>query len=408
MAEETLLPIKLEPILQQIQENVPTMIKGRDAAVAAMKNITEINSDEDLENVNRLLVKVRSTYDKVYAIRTGITTSIDQTKEFLMQFEKDLDQNGKNNDVVRLRGLMGQYKQKILDENNRIKREAEIQKLKENHKADVIARIKKNLADMVIARAAEVQSGSKKFFDDTTLEDWDAKAKTFMSFRPVLKTETYNKCFQVSYNPELLPEKEFLQLTAEIGAEETYVVWDAKVADVVAPILNDWRGRMDDIKQDKIKLRDATESEKSRIEKEQKAKADHDEQVRKDQIAEMQKESDHKIEQEKQVDKLQNDFREQAVTQKLDDAGPVKLIAKFKEDKPVKTLTEVLYHCFMSPKFPDITKKDKNKNTKINEHGFPEYIDSVDYFLSFFLKYCDVNINGIEIKEVSKVIVRKD
>lgn len=407
MSEQITLPVKLEPILQQVQSFVPIMMKGRDAAVAAMKNFTSVENEQDLNNLNGLLVKVRATYDKIYGMRTEITKELDACKEFLMQFEKDLDQSGKNNEVARCRNMIAAYNQKIIDENNRVKREAELQKQKENQKSDVTARIKKNLADILIQRASEVQSGSKKFFDETTLETWDARAKTFMTFRTSLKKETYEICFNVSYNRDYLTPDEFTQLCEAIKVDEPYEKWSDEVNKVITPILNDWRGRMDDIKQDKIKLKNASDAERERIEKEQKEKAEHEEQVRKDQIAAMQKESDARIEQEKQADKLQNDFREQAVTQRLDDAGPVKLILKFKEDKPVKALTEIMYHCFMHPKFPEIIKKDKDKNFKFDEHGFPVYVDWVESLVSFFVKYCDVNIGGVEIKEISKVIVRK-
>ncbi len=176
----------------------------------------------------------------------------------------------------------------------------------------------------------------------------------------------------------------------------------------MVPVLNDWIGRIPDLKQKLVDLKNASdETERTRIADEQKKKSEEEDRVRQLQITNMQKASDENISREVEVDKMQNEFREQAVTQQAEDTGPIKLVLKFKEEKPVKSLTEIMYHCFMHPKFPPIVKLDKDKNKKLDEHGFPVHADWVESLVSFFLKNCDVNISGVEIKEVPKVIVRK-
>lgn len=408
MAEEikaSELPVKFETILEKVQRHVPRMAKGSMNAVAAMQAITVIESDEDKQKVNDVLVGVRNTYESIKKLREEITKPLDETKSSLMEFEKSLEPDG-----IRLRNLISGYDQAKIDAKQKIEEEARIQKEKENHKVDIIARIKKNLADMIIERVRQVQSGSKSYFEACKLEDFDAKAKSFKSFKPVLKREEhYDKCFNVEYDKNIISETEYAQIFVDIRADEPYDKYDEAVKLVVIPVLNDWIGRIPDLKQKLIDVKNASdETERKRIIDEQNKKSEEEDKVRQDQITNMQQTSDENINREVAVDKMQNEFREQAMTQEVGDTGPVKLILKFKDEKPVKALTEIMYHCFMSPKFPSIVKVDsKTKLPKMDENGFPVYADWADSLISFFLKNCDVNISGVEIKEIPKVIIRK-
>lgn len=397
---------KIPALVIQIQGALPAMIKGRDAAVAAMKNVTSIESDEDLEKVNGLLVKVRATYDKVKGLREPITQPLDQLKKLIMEFESDLDQS-KDNEVSRLRGLIGAFNQKKIDAKKAADAEAARIKEKENHKVDLIARIKKNLSDMIIQRVKEVHAGADAFWKATTLETFDPREKQFMEFRVALKMDTYNKCFDIPFNSNLITKEEFEALLVEVGATETYVVWDKNHSDAVVPVVNEWRAKVPEIRKRLEDLKNASDAERARLEKEQKEKDEADQKARDQQLAVMQVESDKAIQQAADIDKTQNDFREQAMTQSIEDAGPTKLLLRFKDEKPMKAMTEILYHCFSNPKFPSIIKKNKDKTNKIDEHGFPEYVEGVDWWIKFFVANCDVNIQGIEIKEISKVVVRK-
>lgn len=404
MSEEL---VKIEPVLQQIQTAFPQMTTARDKAVAAMKGITQITSDEELEAVNGLLVKVRTTHSKVQALRKPITEIFDELKKHLMAPEADLDQD-KPNEVARLRGLISKYNQQKIDAKKAAEAEAAKIKEKENHKVDIATRIKKNLADMIINRVKEVHVGSSDFWKKATLETFDGMEKTFMTFRIALKTETFNKCFDVPFNSNLLTKEEFEALLVEVGAQETYLKWDQSHTDAVTPVVNEWRGKISQIKADLIALKSASdESSRAKIAEEQAQKSAQEDQRRQQQIANMQHASDNIIQQSADIGKMHNEFREQAMVQTVEDAGPVKLILKFKDEKPVQALVEIIYHCFKHEKFPSIVKKNKDGSDKLDENGFPIYTEGIDFFVKFFIRYCDVNISGVEIKEVSKVVVRK-
>lgn len=407
--EKDMLPIKLEPIVALAKEVVPKLEIGSQKAVAAMQSITQITNDDELAKANDLLVAVRATYDKMLALRKPITEQFDNFKTEIMKYEKALGQDYAGNETSRLRNLIGAYNQKKLDAKREAEEKARKEKEKANYKVDIIARIKKNLADMIIERVRNVHSGSKDFFDKTTLDVFDDRAKQFKSFKPNLKQEHFAKCFETEYNRSILSEEEFNELVNTLQVEESYSKWNDLVIVEVAPALNEWIGKIPDIKQKLVDLKNVADDADAKKKLEEKQKADDAEQerIRKEELDKKQKESDDTIKRDSDIDKLQNEFREQAVTQQLEDTGPVKLILKFLDDKPVKALAEIMYHCFMHEKFPSIIKNGKDKKPKFDEHGFPEYVDGVDFFVSFFLKNCDVNVKGVEIKEVPRVIIRK-
>jgi hypothetical protein len=404
------LPVKIEPLVAQIKESVPKFEKWRDRAVAAMAEITEIANDADLNEVNDVLVAVRGTYDGIQERRKEITTPLDELKKQLMSYEKDLDPSSKDSDASRLRNLIGAYNQKKIDEKKRIEEEARLQKEKENHKVDIQKRIEKNLADMVISKVAKVQSYSSEFFDKTTLETFDDRMTNYkkMGSNPKLKVEDYDDCFVVEFNANYITQDEFDKLVLEIQETETHDKWNDSVRKEIMPKFNDWIGRIDERKEELEQYEKAKTNKKQleKIEESQRKKKLLEEQKRKEELEKMQRDSDDDIAKKTEIDKMQNEFREQAQTQTAEDAGPVKLILKFKDEKPLKAMTEIMHHCFAHPKFPSVKKMDKNKQFVFDEHGFPVHAAWVEPLVNFFLKNCDVNISGVEIKEISKVIVR--
>lgn len=399
MSEEL---IKLEPILKDIQSVVPRMSKGRENTLEATKAIQSIGDDDELIKTESVIIAAKNTSEKMKELRMPITSQFDELKSALMQYEKDV-----NAEEERLRSLVGGYKQIKLDKKREEEAKAQKQKEKENYKVDINSRLKKKLADLLIERVRQVQDGSKKHFE-VPLEQFDERATQFKKFKPLLKKEHYDACFVTDYNKSIVSQEEYNQLVIDLQVTETYEKWNELVLEQIVPKINEWIGRIPELKQQLVDLKNATdEDSRKKLEEEQKAKADQEELDRQAELTQKQKDSDEAIQREASVDKLQNDFREQAITQQLENTGPTKLILRFKDEKPVKALSEIMYHCFMSPKFPSIVKLDKDKNPKMDEHGFPVYADWVESLVSFFLKSCDVNINGVEVKEVTKVIIRK-
>jgi hypothetical protein len=400
------LPVKIEPIVQQMLEAVPKLERGKERAVKLMSAITEIKDDEQLEEVIDLLGQIAITYTAMNGLRAPITEQLRDIASFLISFEAELDPS-KNNHASRLRNLVGQYNQQKIDAKNKAAEDARKLKEKENYKVDLTTQIKKNLSDLLITRVQEVNSGAKGYFEQTTLETYDTMAATFRSFNPKLKQEIYLKCFEVKYDSRLTKD-EFDELFKKITTEEPYEKWNEAVTQVLAPVLNEWKGRLPELKDKLTALKNAaSEEEKKKLEAANKLKEEAEQRKRDEELAGLKRKQEEEIQQKAEVDKMGNEFQEQAIVQESEDTGPTSLILKFKDPKPVKPLCEIIYKCFMHPKFPGIQKKNQKKELLMDKHGFPELVSGVDFWVNFFLKNCDTNVDGIEIKEIPKVIIRK-
>jgi hypothetical protein len=396
--------IKVEPLLQQIETAVPKMIRGRDRAVFAMSQVTDILTDEQRAEVVELVGAGKNTYEAMQDLRKPITAETDKLKTLLMQYEKDV-----NDGVERLRKMIGAYDQKKLDEKREMEERARKLKEKENYKVELTTVMRQNLANMIIKRVEEVNSGSKKFFAETTLEDYAIRAKQFNSFQPGLKEEAYERCFAVTYKTSLINEEELKELVEKVKSEETFSLWKEKIVKELTPILNEWKGRLPQLKDDLTAAAAAKdEEEKKRIEDERKKREEEEENQRQRELEKLKEQQNQSIQNREEIEKLGNEFQEQMITQQAPETGPTNTIARFKDDKPLKALCEVVLHCMNHPKFPGVVKRNKEKAALVDDHGFPVYIDSVQWFLDFYAKHCkDKKVDGVELKDVSKVIVRR-
>jgi hypothetical protein len=398
------LPIQIAPLTEQIQTVVPKMTKGRDAAVKAAQEMTVIETDEDRAAAADLIVAVETTRDKIKSLREPITKETDKLKQLLMQYEKDVDTEG-----VRLRGLVGKFDQLKVEAKKKAEEEARKIKEKENYKVELSTAIRTKLSEMIVQRVEQAHKGSKDFFDQCTLENFDARATQFKSIVPKLKPEFYEACF-VAPDHLRITADEFGELVTKIKAEEPYSKYNELVLDKILPIINEWKAKIPALKQALVDMANAKDEEAKKKLQAKKDEEDKKEEARKQ--AELQKlkndQAQH-IEQREQIEKMGNTLQEQAIVQEAEDVGPVKLIGRLSNEKPiqVKAICEMIYHCMMSPKFPGIVQLTKDKQPKLDEYGFPEYVDGVDYWLKFLLRHVDVKIEGVETKEVSKTIIRK-
>lgn len=408
MSETSL--IKLEPILELIQTFVPAAEAKTNKAMELMAAITAIEDDDDVEYVEQLLGKVKPIYDEYSALRKAITEQTDSLKENLMVYEKRVSYDGKqDNHYTRLRKLLIAYNQVKLEAKQKVEREAELRRQKEDYKVELETQIKKNLAQMVIDRVVEVNDGAKKHFDNATLENFDEEAKKFMGFKPLLKEERYNKCFDAAFDNTKLNDEELKAFVEECKTREPFDKWRDFVVDGITPVINDWRAKIPSLKEEKILVANAkSEEDKKRIEAEQKKKADEEEARKTREFDKLKTEANNAIDNEAEVNKMGNAFQQQGTVQDLGVKGPVKLFVRFTDEKNVvKPLANIIYNCFLSPKFPGIYKLDKSKQPVVDEFNNKQYNEHIEWFLDFFVKNCDAKVPGVEIKEVAKVIIRK-
>jgi hypothetical protein len=410
MSESTTLPeiSKIETIVEIAQKHLPRMMAGSEKAVLAMQVIQNIENEEQYENAENLLGRVKSAYEKINELRTEITGPLDEVKKYLMTFERPLGDD-KSSEYTRVRGIMTSYRQAELEKKKELEAKAAYKKHIDDHIVDLKSTVLKWLTDKVIEVAKRTDASSADYFNKSTLEDFDARAEQYMRMKPKMKQEDYDACFKIVYNPALIAEDEFNILIHDLKQEQTFDKWNEEVVKVSTPIVNEWRGKIPDLKKKLIELKNASdETERARIAAAQKEKEDQEAARRGANLDEQALSANREIESQAGLSKMENSFVEQAVVQQAGDGGPTKLVLKFKDAKDTpQALMTIIYHCLAHKEFPGIQKRDRKGNLVVDDKGRPEYIDGVQQWINFFLAKCDADIAGTVVYEDSKITIRK-
>lgn len=406
-----LVPMR-EQLPSLLEKNMPLMEKFKTRADAVLNELTKPTNDEEMEDFISSLAAVRDVYNRNCELRKQMTEITDAFKDIVMEYERDLDPKSDKSKYSQKKKLLEQYQQEKLEQ--RRKEEQEIAKKKEieNHKVDLRAKMLENLSQMVIASVKRVDSGSKDYFDTATVEDFDKKAEVYKTNKPKLKQQDYETCFNGMPNKDLMSQVDYGRFVVEVQQEETFEKWNAAFIEAISPIINEWRARIPDLKQQKLQLAEAKkkgDEEAQRLAEEQKKINDEQFQQRQQQLDQVAKEQQQHIQEGANLQKMSNEFQAQASAQQMDDVGGVKLVAKF--DDPAKTpkaFMGVLYHVFSHADFPGIQKRDpKTKKLMVDDKNRPVYVDHVQWWLDWYVKNCNANVDGLKVYEDSKVVVRK-
>lgn len=405
-----LIPMR-EQLPSLLEKNLPLLQKYKSRADQVLAELTEPTNDEEMEDFISSLAAVRDVYTRNSELRKQMTEITDAFKDIVMEYERDLDPKSDKSKYSQKKKLLEQYQQKKLEQ--RRKEEQEIAKRKEieNHKVDLRAKMLENLSQMVIASVKRVDAGSKDYFETATIEDFDKKAEVYKTNKPKLKQADYDACFQVTFNFELVKPDEFALYVNEVQKEETFEKWNAAFVEAISPIINEWRARIPDLKQQKLQLAEAKkkgDEDAQRLAEEQKKINDEQFQQRQQQLDQVAKEQQQHIQEGANLQKMSNEFAAQASAQQMDDVGGTRLVLKFTDPKLIpKALMNIIYHCMSHEKFPGIQRRDKSKKLMVDDKNRPVYVDEVQAWIDFFLKNCNASIEGTQIFEDSKTIIRK-
>lgn len=402
------IPSEIKNVLVLASQYKPKMEIISTKAIAAMQAIQTIEDDDDRQYVNDVLANVRDAYNKIKGYRTEITKPVDEFKSALMEYERPLGDD-KGSEYSRLRTLIGAYDQEKINKKKKTEEEAQRKKDRENHLVDIGAAILTNLSNLIMAKVKKGDEDSAAYFKTATLEDFDERAEKYRKMKPTLKTEDYHNCFKVPYKQHLFSEAEYKDITETLAKVETFEKWNEELFRLSTPIVNEWKAKIPELKQNLINLKNAKdESERKRIADEQSAKAKEEEDRRNQSIQQQLAESSSAIANQASLAKLENEFVAQATVQTIGDTGPVKWVLKFTEPKKtMPALSAIIYHCMAHKDFPGIQKRDAKKKMVFDAKGRPEYIEAVQWWINFFLSNCDINIDGTTVYEDAKVIVKK-
>lgn len=398
---------EIQSIVKLSQEYLPKMQAASDAYVAEMGEWNSVNDDAQREALNDLLAYARTDYGKIEAMRKEMTKPLDELKKKLMTFEKPLSDD-KDSEMSRCRRLLASYDQKKIDEKNRIAAEAAKRKAAEDKRVEVKTMILKRLNDMIASLTTLTEVGSAEYFNKLTLDNFEKKSGDYKSWKPKIKPADYAACFAV---PETWikesPDNEAMIFS--LMSQESIEKWTEIMLEAATPIINAWRAKLPQWKEDLEKAKNAaSDAERTRLETERQAKEKTEADARNRAIQQQQLAANAQVEQQAELDKLENSFREQAVVQEAPESGPKKLVLKFTDPKlRYKALCSIIYHSMLHKDFPGFEKRDKNKQAVLDEKGKAEYVDAVQWWINFFMSKCDAAIEGTEVLEYSKVIVKK-
>ncbi len=415
--EQNTLPA-IQPVREQLpallEKNLPLLEKRKANALAALDEITQITNDEEAEDAVAYLAAVREVYKANNEMRKVMTDMTDAFKDALMEYERDFNPDAKaKNKYNEKKKILEDYNQAKLDRVRAQQAEASKKKEVENFKVDLRSRILEALSNNVVETVKVADNYARTLFASLTLENFDKEAEKFKRAKPKLKIETYEKCFEVPNDlmpkaKQLLSPGEFSTFVNEFKLEQTYDIWNTSVQESVAPVMNEWRARIPELKEELVVKSKASEEEKIRLADERKKRDEQEQADRKVALDKAQEQQKAQIQSDAEVNKMSNNFAAQAAVQSMDDAGGVKLVLKFTEPALTpKALMAIIYHCFSHADFPGIQKRDAKKKLVVDGKGRQEYIEAIQWWIDFYLKNCDAAVEGTQIFEDAKTIVRR-
>lgn len=383
-------------IKDKFQANLPSIQKGNEIAMSQLRELQAltIGSDEEREEAITKLAKVRAVYNKVNSMRVEITEPLDQIKDYLMSFERALDDKGKDNEYAKAKQPIAVYDQWKIDERKKAELIAENNRQIAVYKADLKAAVGRQLAEMLAGAKKNLIDGMSRWQTSLTLETFDARQKALESTPPSpIKQEKYDACFNTNFNRKPIINEEDTKIYIEsLKVEYPYATYNETYIALATEIINEYRAKMPVIKKE---LEDIKAS-KDAVELEAKRKKDLEDQAARDRV---QVESEltqavQQVDEQKDMSVMEADFVKQGSTQDLE-AGPMKKEASFEKDNLfLKPLLEVISVVATSGKLTSIRKRNG------------EYIDSVSWWLKQF-ETLGKEVSGIVLKDVAKVIVKE-
>lgn len=401
---ESNLPMLPPTAMEVTQKNMPVIIRGNEMAVALLKEIqkTPLTNDEERAAAIERLTKVKAIYDKVDALVKQVVDPIEAFVDAVKAYKKPLDYTSKTkdgNEYTRAKAVIEAYDQAKAKEAERVRLAAEFQKRQTIYKAELKEAVGRQLVDMIAGQKRTVIQAMAKWEENLTLANLDASYEMLEKKKPVLKEEVWSKCFHTSFiapNSTLLTPKETETYIEELKKEFPLEKYSAEYAEAVAPIINEYRAKKEQVRSKLEEIARADAAQKETLELKRKEELEKKAQGAIYEVNQKQNETLEQLEHSKEMDKMNAEFTAQIQTQDIEDK-PMRKEASFEnEELFLKPFAEVIGACVLHPKFPGIKKKNGKDN-----------IDAVQWWLDWFADHCEQTVKGIVITKVPKTIIRK-
>lgn len=368
----------------------------RDAAVQDLQSIQKITTDEEYEAAEEICAQAKKLYDMMSARRKQFTDPIKKAIEEIMAYENAINYTSKSeNEYNRARAVLDAYNQAKIDAKKVAEHEAWLRAEQMKYKAEYKAKVNEQLLSKLNGLHKNVIQAMVDWENKLTLANIDERAASLSKHTPALKQEHYNECFRRWGNrPDVMAPVQEDAYLEELKKDLPYDTYNEKFQQLIAPVKNEYLAKVEVIRKRLIDMAAANEKRqaemKAKQEAEAKAKMEEDLKKANERLeAEMQTVKD-----QKDVDIIEADFTQQAMTSDID-AGPSKKVASFANDSMWLTaFLKVVGKCAVHPKFKGI----------VNSKG--EYVPEVKKWLDFYSANIAEGIDGLTFDEKAKTIVR--
>lgn len=390
--------------------------QGYEGSVAKLDSITEV-TEENYQEVIEQLSTIKKYHDKIKALRAPVTQMLDDMKKRLMTFERPSDYSDKDSLYSQKRKLVEQFDEQKLAKAKAAQAKAEQQKKATVYLVELKTTIHRALLEMIMGKKKVLISKMAQWEASLTLATIDGADALLTRQKPNLKQEDWAACFHLNFKKQniisaerdeqivneaiakglddagtvkLLNEendKLHLQFMEDLKKEFTYEKYNEEYQQAVAPVINDVRARLPEIK---VSLQNK-DQEAKRQEEIKKREAEQQQNL----VVEQQSRVEE-VTHQHDMAQMEAEFTQQAQTQDIDKPNTVK-IARFENDKMfLKPLLEVISMVAALPEFPSIVKKDA-------------YIPGVKFWMDLYEKKCiDRPVKGIKITEKAKTTIKAE
>jgi len=399
--EKTTLPVLIQNTVTGLDLKIAEIEVRVNRAVLAMEKLVSIDTDEQDEQAEALLVKVRTTYETVKKTRMDITVNMDSIKKQLMEPEKKIsNEAGLVNEYSRIKKLRDDRANKKAEEERKRLKDIADKQLKETEKVKLKTGFESAVTFGIIKAVSDLSLNVRKAFDNVTIETIDGLAEK-LSKGSSLKIEVYNAWFTTPYyNMNLVTAEEVEQTKKWVMDTEDFEKVSKAYAEEAKKELETWSDKIPAIRESLKKSKEeaaaaislaaeqsARASAANTLEAQQKAKSNTDSQI-------MGVSFSAQIEQQTGAPVISGKSVKKAV------------INACNEDFIV-TMSELFYAVFTHPKYAGVIKTDKQGIQQFNEDKTPVYVDWLDSMLSFYANNCSHKIPNISISESISTIQKK-
>lgn len=401
---ETTLPMLPPTVATVASANIPRIIKGNELAMLRLKKIQEmtITSDEQREAAVADLTTVKAITDKMDLLVKETVGPLEDFIDQVKSYKKSIDYASKTkdgNEYSRARAVIEAYDQAKAKAAEQARIKAEYEKKVNLYKSEIKEGVGRRFVEMMAGQKKNIIDGLAKWEGALTLTNLEASYEKLQSQKPSLKQDRYESCFGLDFaspNKGLLNPEETKAYMDELRKEFPYEKFNKEYIEAVAPIINEYRARKDQVKRHLEEIQKADEANRIALEEKRKADLQAKAEAERAAVEKEKEEGMEKVTHEREMDKMNAEFTEQMQTQDLE-SGPMKREASFEDAKNyLKPFAEVIGACALNPKFPGIMKKNGT-----------DYVDHVQWWLDWFAANCNQPVKGVVIKEVPKTIIRK-